>query len=75
MKMDSCGKALKDLPIEINNGIKTGFNDAFYINGETRQKLIDEDSRSAEIISPLLRGRDITAWSTEHQGHRHFPLP
>ena len=67
MKMDSCGKALKDLPIEINNGIKTGFNDAFYINGETRQKLIDEDSRSAEIISPLLRGRDITAWSTENQ--------
>ena len=66
-KMDSCGNALRNLPIEINNGIKTGFNDAFYINGETRQKLITEDIRSAEIISPLLRGRDITAWVTENQ--------
>ena len=66
-KMDKCGNPLKVLPIEINNGIKTGFNDAFYINGETRQNLIDEDSRSAEIISPLLRGRDITAWVTENQ--------
>ncbi len=66
-KMDSCGNALRNLPVEINNGIKTGFNDAFYIDGKTRQKLIDEDSRSAEIISPLLRGRDITAWVTENQ--------
>lgn len=56
------GKALKDLPITINYGIKTGYNDAFFIDGETREALIQQDPKSAEIIKPLLRGRDIQAW-------------
>ena len=61
-KKMSAGRALKDLPITINYGIKTGFNDAFFIDGETRKRLIAEDPKSAEIIKPLLRGRDIHAW-------------
>ena len=40
-------------------GIKTGCNEAFVIDAETRAKLIAEDQKSAEIIKPLLRGRDI----------------
>ena len=56
------GIALKDLPITINYGIKTGFNDAFFIDGATRSRLIAEDPKSAELIKPLLRGRDIQAW-------------
>lgn len=56
------GTPLKNLPIEINYGIKTGFNDAFFIDGETRNRLIAEDQKSGEIIKPLLRGRDIKAW-------------
>lgn len=56
------GIALKDLPITINYGIKTGFNDAFFIDGATRSQLIAEDPKSAELIKPLLRGRDIQAW-------------
>lgn len=66
-KMERCGKALKDLPIEIYRGILTGYNDAFYIDGKTKTKLIEEDGKSQEIISPLYRGRDITAWITENQ--------
>ena len=61
-KKMSTGRALKDLPITINYGIKTGFNDAFFIDGETRKRLIAEDPKSAELIKPLLRGRDIQAW-------------
>ena len=61
-KKMSAGRALKDLPITINYGIKTGFNDAFFIDGETRKRLIAEDPKSAELIKPLLRGRDIQAW-------------
>lgn len=61
-KKMNAGKALKDLPITINYGIKTGLNDAFFIDGETRKRLIAEDPKSAEIIKPLLRGRDIQAW-------------
>lgn len=56
------GTPLKDMPIEINYGIKTGYNDAFFIDGETRRRLIAEDSQSAELIKPLLRGRDINVW-------------
>lgn len=58
------GIPLKKLPIEINYGIKTGYNEAFFIDGKTRDRLIAEDSKSAEIIKPLLRGRDIQAWTT-----------
>ena len=56
------GIALKDMPITINYGIKTGYNDAFFIDGATRNRLIAEDPKSAELIMPLLRGRDIQAW-------------
>ncbi len=59
------GTPLKNLPIEINYGIKTGFNDAFFIDGETRSHLIAEDQKSEEIIKPLLRGRDIKAWGPD----------
>ena len=59
------GTPLKDMPITINYGIKTGFNDAFFIDGKTREKLIAEDPKSEELIKPLLRGRDISAWQTE----------
>lgn len=61
------GTALKDMPITINYGIKTGFNDAFFIDGKTREKLIAEDPRSEGLIKPLLRGRDIEAWMTEKE--------
>lgn len=59
------GTPLKDMPITINYGIKTGFNDAFFIDGKTREELIAEDPKSEELIKPLLRGRDISAWQTE----------
>ncbi|MDV7393366.1 type II restriction endonuclease, partial [Arthrospira platensis SPKY1] len=46
-------------------GIKTGLNEAFVINGETRTRLIAEDPKSAEIIKPFLRGRDVKRWRVE----------
>lgn len=44
---------------KIYYGIKTGLNEAFVIDGETRRRLIAEDPKSAEIIKPFLAGRDI----------------
>lgn len=61
-KMLQQGTALKDMPISINYGIKTGYNDAFFIDEDTKERLIAEDPKSAELIKPLLRGRDIQAW-------------
>lgn len=59
------GVALKNMPLSINYGIKTGYNDAFFIDGATKNSLIAEDPKSAGIIKPLLRGRDIQAWMPE----------
>ena len=46
-------------------GIKTGLNEAFVVNRETRDKLIAEDNKSAEILKPFLRGRDVKRWQVE----------
>ena len=40
-------------------GIKTGFNKAFVIDKETRDKFVAQDSKNVEIIKPLLAGRDV----------------
>ena len=58
-KIEEVGKPLKDWDINIYNGIKTGCNKAFIIDEAKRQELIAQDPRSAEIIKPFLRGRDI----------------
>lgn len=59
------GTTLKEMPISIYRGILTGYNDAFFIDGATRERLIAEDPKSAELIKPLLRGRDLQAWIPE----------
>lgn len=46
-------------------GIKTGLNEAFVIDGSTRTRLIAEDPKSAEVIKPFLRGRDVKRWKAE----------
>ncbi|KAA6309301.1 hypothetical protein EZS27_039177, partial [termite gut metagenome] len=58
-KIEAVGTPLKDWDIQINYGIKTGFNDAFIISGEKRKELIKQDPKSEKIIRPILRGRDI----------------
>ncbi|MDD6784144.1 MAG: class I SAM-dependent DNA methyltransferase, partial [Prevotellaceae bacterium] len=59
------GTPLKDWDIQINYGIKTGYNDAFIIDTAKRDEILancqseDERKRTAELIRPILRGRDI----------------
>jgi hypothetical protein len=43
-------------------GIKIGFNEAFLIDTATRDRLVDADPASAEIIKPYLRGQDLERW-------------
>ena len=57
------GVPLKDWDIDIFRGVLTGYNDAFIINREKRDELIKADPKSAEIIRPILRGRDIKRYS------------
>jgi len=46
-------------------GIKTGLNEAFIVDRATRDRLIHEHKSSAEILKPILRGRDVKRWRTE----------
>jgi len=49
-------------------GVLTGLNEAFVIDEATRQRLIEEDPHSADIIKPWLRGRDIRKWKANWAG-------
>jgi len=44
---------------QIYYGIKTGLNEAFVIDKATRNRLIKEDKKSAELIKPFVVGDDI----------------
>ncbi len=44
---------------KIYRGVLTGLNEAFVIDNATRERLIAEDPKSAEVIKPFLAGRDI----------------
>ncbi len=58
-KIEKVGKPLKEWDVKIKYGIKTGFNKAFIIDEKIKEHLIKKDPKSAEIIKPILRGRDI----------------
>ena len=64
-KIEAAGKPLKEWDVRINYGIKTGFNEAFIISTEQREKILSncnsdaERKRTEELIRPILRGRDI----------------
>ena len=70
-KIEAVGTPLKDWDIQINYGIKTGFNDAFIISTEKREEILancqteDERKKTAELIRPILRGRDIKRYGYE----------
>ena len=67
-KIENIGIPLKDWGINIYRGIVTGCNEAFIIDEVKRKELIDQDPKSAEIIKPLLRGRDIKRYQAQQTG-------
>lgn len=64
-KIEAVGTPLKDWDINIYRGVLTGYNEAFIISTEKREEILancqseDERKRTAELIRPILRGRDI----------------
>ena len=62
----------------INYGIKTGLNEAFIVDNQTKDALVAADPKSAEILKPVVRGRDIRRYQAQwaniwlidsHNGH------
>ena len=81
-KMEAAGVPLKEWDIAIYRGVLTGYNDAFVIDNDTKEALITEDPNSADIIKPVLRGRDIQPYRAKwanlylidtHNGHGGVP--
>ncbi len=67
-KILSCGVPLGDYSKkQICYGIKTGLNEAFVIDTPTKERLISQDPKSAEIIKPLLQGEDIREWHIKYK--------
>ena len=67
-KIENVGKPIKDWDINIYRGIITGCNEAFIIDAAKREQFIKQDPKSAEIIKPLLRGRDIGRYHAKQAG-------
>jgi adenine-specific DNA-methyltransferase len=73
-KIEKVGKPLKEWDVKIYFGIKTGYNDAFIIDTETRNRILanckdeEERKRTEEIIKPVLRGRDIERYRYKWAG-------
>jgi TaqI-like C-terminal specificity domain/Eco57I restriction-modification methylase len=68
-KIKSVGIPLKDYSgVKPYRGILTGFNEAFLINNDTRNRLMKADPNCAEIIKPYLRGQDVRRWFSTWQG-------
>jgi hypothetical protein len=56
-------------------GVKTGHNDAFFIDQATRDRLIAEDPKCGSLIKKLLRGRHIQRWAAEWEKEWLIALP
>ena len=73
-KIEAVGTPLKDWNINIYRGVLTGCNEAFIINTEKRDEILancqtdDERTRTAELIRPILRGRDIKRYGYVDNG-------
>ena len=73
-KIEAVGIPLRDWDIQINYGIKTGYNDAFVITTDKRDEILancqndEERARTSEIIRPILRGRDIKRYGYDWAG-------
>jgi len=80
-KIESIGTPLKDWDINIYRGVLTGYNDAFIISTEKRDEILancqteGERVRTAELIRPILRGRDIKRYEYEWAGQWLIYIP
>ncbi len=67
-KIEAIGTLLKEWDVKINRGVTTGLNDAFIIDDATKRRLLAADPKSAKILKPVLRGRDIQRYRAKWAG-------
>ena len=70
-KVETVGVPLREWDVQIYRGVLTGYNDAFIISSDKRDEILskcadeEERTRTAELIRPILRGRDIKRYDYE----------
>ena len=75
-KLQSKGIPLKKyVDDKIYRGILTGLDEAFVIDAETKEKLIAEDPKSADIIKPFLAGRDLKRYQPPESERYAIVMP
>ncbi|HYK89288.1 MAG TPA: N-6 DNA methylase [Acidobacteriota bacterium] len=57
------------------SGIKTGLNEAYYVNSKVRDVLISDDPACEPLLKRLLRGRDIRRWTSKWDEQWHIVIP
>ena len=85
-RMTNIGKTLSQYEIDkiwdisFFSGIKTGFNEAFHIDKQVKEKIIYKAQNYNKWIKPLLRGKDIKRYAYHYEDIYmlfipwHFPL-
>lgn len=65
---------------QFHNGIKTGFTDAFIIDDEIREGILEKCPSASDMVKPYFRGRNLRRWKIEPEGKWllyipwHFPM-
>lgn len=60
-------RTLKDTYGSPCRGVVTGLNEAFVVGRATRDRLVAEDPKSADLLKPFLEGKDLKKWRIEPQ--------
>lgn len=56
-------------------GILTGLSEAFVIDKETKERILEEDPNSEELIKPFLMGRNVKPYGTSENTHFLILIP
>ena len=74
-KLKSVGHTIKSAYGSPFYGIKTGYNTAFVIDKNVRDRLVAEDANSLAIIRPFLEGKDLKKWHSQSRGLSLITIP
>jgi len=71
---------ISEWDVEFYRGFLTGYNDAFFLTQEEKNKIVSREPKANDFIKPLLRGRNIHKYNYEYDElfvlfiPWHFPL-
>jgi hypothetical protein len=56
-------------------GLKTGLNEAFYLDDDRARSIISEEPTSRTLVMPFIRGRDVKRWVVAWDRQWHIVIP